>query len=294
MDFYSTSSNLTSSSNWEIPLHRRWVNQIMWAAALVCAILTLGSLAMIVLYVLWRGVQRVDIALFTQLPPAAGLVGGGVANAILGTLVVVSLSAAIALPLGLLAGLYIADVEGDRPFSDLIRLMANVLSGLPSILAGVFAYGALVTNVTGFSAIAGSVALAIVMLPIVVRTTDEALRSVPEELRWAATSLGASSTQLILGILIPAARPGILTGMMLAIARAAGETAPLLFTALNSSLFPSGLLEPIPTLSVLIYNFAIAPFPAQQELAWAAALLLVSLVCVTSMLSRWVTHTALK
>jgi phosphate transport system permease protein len=257
--------------------------------------LTLGILVLILLYVLWRGIQRLDLALFTQLPPAPGLDGGGIANAIIGTLIVITVATAIALPVGILAGLYIADVGRDRPLTHLIRFIANILSGLPSILAGVFAYGTLVvTGVTGFSAIAGGVALAVVMLPIIIRTTDEALRSVEPDIRWAAASLGASPTQITLGILIPAARPGILTGIMLAIARAAGETAPLLFTALNSSLFPSSLLEPIPTLSVLIYNFAIAPFPAQQALAWAAALLLVSLVCLTSILSRWITHSTMK
>ena len=178
----------------------------------------------------------------------------------------------------------------DRPLARWIQLATTTLSGLPAIIAGVFAYGLLVrSDLTGYSAISGGMALSVLMLPTIVHTTEEALRLVPDDWRWAATSVGASPYQTVLYVVLPAASPGILTGVMLAIARAAGETAPLIFTALSSSFWPRGVFEPIATLSVLIFNYATVPFAPQQELAWAGAFILVLLVLVTNVVARLVT-----
>jgi len=265
---------------------RSWLNRGMWLLAGLCAGLTVLPLVAILAYVMVKGFGRLDLALFTQLPPGMGLSGGGVANALLGTLLVVSLATLLAVPVGVLAGIYLAE-QPPSSWTGSLRVVVNVLSGLPSILAGIFAYGLLVASgVVGFSAIAGALALGVLMVPLLVRTTDEAMRQVPLDIRWAAASVGASRTQAMLQVVLPAALPGISTGVLLAIARATGETAPLLFTALNSNFFPTGLREPTPTLSVLIYNFALAPFPPQQELAWAASLLLVLLVLLTRLLAQ--------
>ncbi|MEO0488253.1 MAG: phosphate ABC transporter permease PstA [Cyanobacteria bacterium P01_A01_bin.123] len=270
---------------------RRWFNTAMTALVAVLTLISLLPLGSILGYLAIRGFRRLDWAALTQLPPAPGVTGGGIGNAILGTLLVVGLATAIAVPLSVLAGLYIAEFCPHSGLQRSIRFATNVLSGVPAIMAGVFAYGLLVvTGILGFSAVAGALALAVLMLPIMVRTTDAALQFVSPDLRWAAASIGLSPTQTALRLVLPAALPGIVTGILLAIARAAGETAPLLFTALNSSFFPTGLFDPTPTLSVLIYNFAIAPFESQQELAWVGALILVLLIFITSLLARWATR----
>ncbi|ASC70413.1 phosphate transporter permease subunit PtsA [Halomicronema hongdechloris C2206] len=259
---------------------------VLTALAAACTVLTLLPLLAIVIYGVSQGCHRLDAALVTQLPPAAGLEGGGIGNAILGTLMVIGMATLIAAPVGILR-VYLSELAGDTPLTRWIRRAARILSGVPSIITGMVAYGVLVvTGVLGFSAMAG-VALAILMLPTLVLTTDAALQGVPQDLRWAAASLGASEAQTVLQIVLPQALPGIVTGLLLAIARAAGETAPVLFTALNSSLWPQGWLEPTPTLAVLIYDFSTSPFPAQQELAWAAALMLITLVFITNLLLRW-------
>jgi phosphate transport system permease protein len=188
-----------------------------------------------------------------------------------------------------LAAVYLSEFSSGE-VARWVRFATNVLSGVPSIIAGVFAYGLFVVNMGGFSAIAGGAALAVLMLPTIVRTTDEALQIVPQDIRWASVGVGASNYQTVLQVVLPAAIPAILTGVTLAIARAAGETAPLIFTALNSPFWPAGFDKPTPSLSVLVYNFATVPFKAQKELAWAASLILVCMVLLTSILSRWATH----
>lgn len=274
---------------------RQLFDWVMTGVAALCTAIALVPLFALLIYVGVQGVKRLNLDLFIKLPPAAGMTGGGIANAILGTLIVIGLATTISLPLGTLAGTYLAEFGADfnreAAIARSIRIAANILSGVPSIVAGVFAYGLLVASgLFGFSALAGSFALAVLMLPLVVRATEEALRNVPQEIRLAAATVGASPAQAIFGVLLPAALPEILTGALLAIARAAGETAPLLFTALNSSFWPQGLFEPTPTLSVLIYDFATSPFAEQQSLAAAASLVLLALVLATSILSRWVTR----
>lgn len=259
------------------------------ALAATCLMISLVPLFAVIIYVIRQGINRLNLDLFTELPPAAGLSGGGIGNAILGTLLVVGIGALISVPFGVLAAVYLSEFSSGR-IARWIRFATNVLSGVPSIIAGIFAYGMIVLLTNTFSAVAGGVALAVLMLPIVVRTTDEALQIVPETVRWASVGLGASQYHTVLRVVLPAALPAIITGITLAIARAAGETAPLLFTALFTYFWPSGLWNPTPTLAVLVYNFATSPFQDQQALAWAASLILVLLVLLTSIFARWATR----
>jgi len=253
-------------------------------------LLALIPLFSVVLMLLWRGGRKLSVAVFTQLPPAPLEQGGGFGNAILGTLVIVALAVAISVPAGLLTAIYIAQAKESR-VADAVRFCAKVLTGFPSILAGVFAYGAIVLATGGYSAIAGAVALSILMLPTIILTSEDAIRMVPARMKEAATGMGATSAQTVWMVLLPTAIPGILTGVMLAVARAAGETAPLLFTALFSNywLWSQGrmeLMQPTASLAVLIYNFAGMPFENQVELAWAAALVLVLLVLVANLVGQ--------
>ena len=266
---------------------RRFKNHFLTVIAGLFTLVTLIPLLAVLFYVGKQGIKRLNLDLFLELPPAAGMTGGGIANAILGTLLVVGIATVIATPIGILTGIYLSEFCQNKTLRRGLQILVNVLSGLPSILAGVFVYGLLVVNgVLGFSAIAGGIALSVLMLPLIIRTTENALDAVSSEVRLAGFSVGGNHFQVVKGVILPVALPGILTGVLLAVARSSGETAPLLFTALNSSFFPQGLREPTPTLSVLIYNFATSPFPEQQSLAAAAALTLIFLVFITSLLTR--------
>lgn len=254
----------------------------------VMTLLALIPLFSVVWMLIVRGGQRLSLEALTSAPPAALEEGGGFGNALLGTLVMVGLAGAISIPTGVMTGIYLSQAEADERGAGAIRFAAKVLTGFPSILAGVFAYGSVVLLLGGFSAWAGAIALSILMLPTIVLTSEEALRMVPPKVRDAAIGMGATPTQTVWMILVPAALPGVLTGVMLAIARAAGETAPLLFTALFSNYWLAGsngveLAQPTASLAVLIYNFAGVPFENQVELAWAAALVLVLMVLVTNL-----------
>jgi phosphate transport system permease protein len=245
-------------------------------------LLSLIPLFSVILMLVWRGGQKLSVAVFTGLPPAPLEQGGGFGNAIAGTLIIVALAVVASVPVGLLTAIYLAQSEESR-VADVVRFCAKVLTGFPSILAGVFAYGAIVLATGGFSAVAGAVALSILMLPTIILTSEDAIRMVPARMKDAAIGMGATSTQVVWMVLLPTALPGILTGIMLAVARAAGETAPLLFTALFSNYWlwshgRASLMQPTASLAVLIYNFAGMPFQNQVELAWAAALVLVLLV----------------
>lgn len=253
-------------------------------------VLALIPLFAVVLMLLWNGGQRLSFEVFTQLPPAPMEQGGGFGNAILGTLIMVALAALISIPFGILSAVYLAQARPESPLASAVRFAAKVLTGFPSILAGVFAYGVLVLALGGYSAIAGGVALSILMLPTITLTAEEAIRMVPAKMREASIGMGATLTQTSWMVLLPTAMPGIFTGIMLAIARAAGETAPLLFTALFSNywFFRGGfdLMQPTASLAVLIYNFSSMPFENQVDLAWAAALVLVLLVLVTNLIAQ--------
>jgi len=253
-------------------------------------IISLVPLFSVVLMLAWRGGKRLGLAALTELPPAALEQGGGFGNAIIGTLVIVALAVLASVPIGLLTAIYLSQAEDSR-IATVVRFCAKVLTGFPSILAGVFAYGAVVLVTGGVSAFAGAVALSTLMLPTIILTAEDALRMVPSRMVQAAFGMGANITQVVWMVLLPTAMPGILTGIMLAVARAAGETAPLLFTALFSNywIWSSGhtnLMQPTASLAVLIYNFASMPFQNQVELAWAAALVLVLLVLGTNIIGQ--------
>jgi phosphate transport system permease protein len=249
---------------------------VLTAALTIVAMVPLFS---VLVMLLWRGGRRLSLGLFTELPPAAGMVGGGIANAILGTLLVVALATVISVPVGILVGVFLAETSPEGKVATAVRFAAKLLTGLPSILAGVFAFTAVVLLTGRFSPLAGGVALALLMLPTILLTSEEAIRMVPARMREAAIGMGATQSQTVLRVLLPAARPGILTGVLLAVSRAAGETAPLLFTMTFSDYWLSSrVMEPTASLAVLIFNFSKSPFENQKEIAWAASLVLVLLV----------------
>ena len=269
---------------------------IFSAVAVLPLILVLG-------YVIVKGGSKISLALFTELPPPPGLDGGGIANAIVGTIVVTVIAALIAIPIGVGGGIYLAEYSRSGWFAQFIRFGTNVLSGVPSIIAGVFIYGTIVTSRVlfgnAYSALAGGMALSILMLPTVIKTTDEGLKLVSDDLRRAALGVGASRFVTIVRITLPTAFTPIATGVVLAIARAAGETAPLIFTALFSPfwsdlLSTDGIFAPIATLSVLIYNFAIMPYEFHNELAWSASFVLVVMILGLNLFSRWLARFAAK
>ena len=269
---------------------------IFSAVAVLPLILVLG-------YVIVKGGSKISLALFTELPPPPGLDGGGIANAIVGTIVVTLVAALIAIPVGVGGGIFLAEYSRSGWFAQFIRFGTNVLSGVPSIIAGVFIYGTIVTSRVlfgnAYSALAGGMALSILMLPTVIKTTDEGLKLVSDDLRRAALGVGASRFVTIVRITLPTAFTPIATGVVLAIARAAGETAPLIFTALFSPfwsdlLSTDGIFAPIATLSVLIYNFAIMPYEFHNELAWSASFVLVVMILGLNLFSRWLARFAAK
>ena len=260
----------------------------------VTAVLTFTALVPLfsVVYMLAvRGLHRLNWEALTSLPPAALEEGGGFGNAVVGTLVMVGLAGLISIPFGIVAAVFLAETGPDTRLAQVVRFGAKMLSGFPSILAGVLSYGAIVLLTGGFSAVAGAVALSVLMLPTVMLTAEDAIRMVPAKMREAAIGMGATRTQVIWHILLPTAVPGILTGVMLAIARGAGETAPLVFTALFSNFWINGgghvsLMQPTASLAVLIYNFSGSPYANQTEMAWAAALVLVLLVLTFNLVGQ--------
>lgn len=253
-----------------------------WVIALIAAVPLFSVLYMLIV----EGGARLGLELFTELPPAGFEMGGGFGNAIVGTLVMVGIAALISVPIGILAAAYLAELGPASKLAEAARFLAKVLTGFPSILAGVFAYAAVVLLMGTYSAIAGGIALSVLMLPTVVLTAEEAMKMVPQRMKDAAYGMGCTRSQVIWKVVLPAAMPGILTGVMLAVAGAAGESAPLLFTALFSNYWLNSLHEPTASLSILIFNFSGMPFENQIELAWAASLVLVLIVLFFNILSR--------
>jgi len=254
-------------------------------------LLALIPLFAVLWMLIWRGGQKLSLGLFKDLPPAPLEQGGGFGNAIIGTLIMVGIASLITVPLGILTGVYLAQAFSESKLASAVRFSAKVLTGFPSILAGVFAYGAIVLLTGGYSAVAGGIALSILMLPTIILTSENAIAMVPAKMKEASIGMGATGAQTVWMVLLPTAMPGILTGIMLAVARAAGETAPLLFTALFSNYWiTSGggfnLMQPTASLAVLIYNFSGMPFKNQVELAWAAALVLVVLVLIVNLIGQ--------
>jgi phosphate transport system permease protein len=223
------------------------------------------------------------------MPRPVGEAGGGMANAIVGTLILVGIAALISVPVGIISGVYMAEYAGSK-FAAAIRFSADTLNGVPSIVIGVFAYGVAVLPFRQFSAVAGGLALGIMMIPIMARTTEELLLLVPSSMREGALALGATRARAVFTVVLPAALPGVVTGVMLALARIAGETAPLLFTSFNNRFFTTSLRQPIASLTVQVYTYAIAPYEDWHRQAWAGALTLVTLVLVCSVLARVATR----
>ena len=255
---------------------------ILTAAAAGAVIL---PLVLIFGFLVFQGATALNVDFFTRLPKPVGEVGGGMANAIIGTLILLGLASLLGLPVGILGGVYLAESRDPRlPWA--VRFLADVLNGIPSIVVGIFAYTVIVLPMRRFSALAGGFALGIIMMPIVLRTTEEMVRLVPNSLREAGLGLGLPRWKVTVRIVLPAARAGIITGVMVAIARIAGETAPLLFTALGNRFWHQGLDQPMAALPLQIYAYAIAPYDDWHRQAWAGALVLITLVLITSLAAR--------
>jgi phosphate transport system permease protein len=268
---------------------RKWLNRVMLVLCGTATAIAMLMLALILGYALIRGISYLNLTILTQAAKPVGETGGGMRNEIFGTLILVVLGSIIALPIGLLAGIYVAEYANPN-VAAAIRFTADILAGVPSIVVGVFVYAVMVIPMHSYSAISAGVALAIIMVPIVARTAEESLRLVPSSMREAALALGITRWRAIVGVVIPGAMTGIITGIMLGVARIAGETAPLLFTALGSQFGVQGLLKPIGSLSLLIYHYALSPYPSQQQQAWAGAFLLIILVLGISIIVRWASN----
>ena len=264
---------------------RKSLNYVMLSLTGIAALGVVSILFFILGYLIWNGGKSLNWNFFTQLPKPVGETGGGMANAIVGSLKLLMLAALMGLPVGLLTGVYLAEFGG-KTFSFVIRYTTDLLNGVPSIVIGIFAYSLVVLPVKHFSALAGGVALGMMVIPITVRSTEEFLRAVPGSLREGAMALGASKWKTIVTVVLPAASGGILTGMLLALARVAGETAPLLFTAFGNRFWSPGFEQPTASLPVMIYTYAIAPYDDWHRQAWAAGLVLLGLVLVANLGAR--------
>ncbi|HJT66358.1 MAG TPA: phosphate ABC transporter permease PstA [Pyrinomonadaceae bacterium] len=267
---------------------RRVNSAVMTGLTALSTLLAVGALLLILSYIAWEGIGSLNFRFLTDSPQPVGE-GGGIGNAILGSLVLLGLSSAFGLPIGIAVGVYLSEIGHGRVGAT-VRFIVDTLTGIPSIVTGVFVYAILVLPMKHFSAFAGGVALALIMAPIVARTTEEMLKLVPHSMREGALALGAPQWRVILGVVLPAAAPGIATGAMLAIARISGETAPLLFTAFGSRFFPTSLNEPIASLTVQIYNYAISPYDEWHAQAWAATLVLMTLVLGINIIVRFLTR----
>lgn len=262
-------------------------NQIMILLTFLCAVVTLIPLFSIFAYVISKGITSINVDFFLHLPKPVGEAGGGMANAIVGTLILIGLASLWAVPLGIFAGVYLAEF-GNHKDAVLIRFLADVLTGVPSIIIGVFAYVLFVLPMRGFSALSGAFALGFMMIPMIVRTTEEMVRNVPHALREAALALGISRFRTTMHIVIKTAIPGIVTGVLLSVARIAGETAPLLFTAFGNRFWHQSLTQPIAALPLQIFVYAISPFDDWHRQAWAGALVLIFIVFLINFISRWI------
>jgi phosphate transport system permease protein len=264
---------------------RKFTDVVVRSACVAAAVIALVPLVSVLYYVTVRGIGGINLDFFTELPKPVGESGGGMANAIVGTLKLVLLACLFGIPPGVLAGVYLAEF-GHARFGKAVRFSADVMSGVPSITVGIFVYALVVLSTKQFSALAGGIALAILMLPTVTRTTEELLKLVPESLREAALGLGLPKWRATLRVMLRTAAPGIATGVMLAVARVAGETAPLLFTAFNNRFWSSGLNEPTASLPVNIYTYAVSPYEEWHRQAWAAALVLLLMVLLLNVSAR--------
>ncbi|MEQ1573822.1 MAG: phosphate ABC transporter permease PstA [Vicinamibacterales bacterium] len=267
---------------------RRMLSSLFVGACAIAVLVALVPLAFVLFFVLSRGVQALNLDFFTHMPLPVGESGGGMANSIVGTLILTGLAALMAVPVGVMSGVYLSEFPGSR-FTSIVRFAADTLNGVPSIVIGVFAYGVAVLPFRQFSALAGGLALGIMMIPIIARTTEELLLLVPGALREGALALGATRARAVFTVIVPAALPGIITGIVLALARVAGETAPLLFTSFNNRFFTTELTQPISSVTVQVFTYAISPYEDWQRQAWAGALVLVTIVFICSLMARLAT-----
>lgn len=267
---------------------RRAINVLMTSLTATCAFIVVLVLVIILGYIAWRGLSSISFQFLIGKPEPVGE-GGGIGNAIVGSLVLLGLASGIGMPFGIAAGIFLAEF-GNNWFGNIVRFVTDTLTGVPSIVVGVFVYALIVLPLQHFSTIAGGVALALIMIPIVTRTTEEMIRLVPTSLREGALALGAPQWRVTLGVVLPAAASGVATGAMLAIARVSGETAPLLFTAFGSRYFFEGLDQPIASLTVQIYNYAISPYDEWHAMAWAATLVLMALILTINIAVRFFTR----
>ncbi|MEX1127251.1 MAG: phosphate ABC transporter permease PstA [Vicinamibacterales bacterium] len=267
---------------------RRGLSSLIVALCGASVLIALVPLAFILFYVVTQGITSLNLAFFTEMPKPVGETGGGMANAIVGTLMVTGLGALFAIPIGVMSGTYASEYAGTK-MATAVRFAADTLNGVPSIVIGVFIYGIAVLPFRQYSAFAGGLALGVMMIPLIMRTTEELLRLVPQSLREGALALGATRGRAVFTVVVPAALPGIITGILLALARIAGETAPLLFTAFNNRFWSTDPTQPIATLTVQVYTYAISPYADWHRQAWAGALVLVSMVFLFSLLARLAT-----
>lgn len=270
-------------------VRRRMLSAVMTALAVGSVLVALVPLAFVLFFVVSQGVQALNVDFFTQTPKPVGELGGGMGNAIVGTFILCGLGAAMAVPIGILSGVFIVEYP-HNPLSSVVRFAADTLNGVPSIVIGVFVYAIAVLPFGGFSALAGGVALGVMMIPLITRTTEELLRLVPASLREGALALGATRGRAVLTVVLPAALPGIITGIMLALARIAGETAPLIFTAFGNRFWSTDLTQPIGALTVQVYTYAVSPYEDWHRQAWAGALVLVSMILICSVFARMATR----
>ena len=267
---------------------RRLVSALFVGACALSVLVALVPLALLLFFVVKQGLGALNVAFFTEMPKPVGEAGGGMLNALAGTLILTGLASLIAVPVGVVSGIYMSEYKGTG-LAMITRFAADTLNGVPSIVIGIFAYGIAVLPFRQFSALAGGLALGIMMIPIIARTTEELLLLVPGALREGALALGATRARAVFTVIVPSALPGIITGIVLALARIAGETAPLLFTAFNNRFFSTDLRQPISSMTVQIFTYAISPYEDWHRQAWAGALVLVTFVLLCSLLARLVT-----
>jgi phosphate transport system permease protein len=267
--------------------YRKMVNRVMLTITALCTFLTVSVLFVILGYLIYNGGKSLDWNFFTKLPLPPGMEGGGVANAILGSATMVGLASLIGLPVGFFGGVYLAEFGG-KTFSFLVRYTADLLNGVPSIVIGIFAWTIVVVPMHQFSALARGFALSLMLIPISLRSTEQFLGTVPRALREGALALGAPKWKVVATVVVPAAARGIMTGMILGVARIAGETAPLLFTALSNNFWSTSLREPTASLPVMIYKLATAPYDDWHRQAWAAGLVLLAMVLLTNITARFI------
>jgi phosphate transport system permease protein len=268
-------------------LWRKTVNYVMLGLTGIFTVLTVSTLFIILGYLLYYGTKSLNWDFFTKLPRPSGETGGGLANAIVGSMEILGMAGVIGIPIGFLAGVYLSEFE-DKGFAPVVRYTADLLNGVPSIIVGILAWRLVVVPMKSFSALAGAIALSVMLIPVVTRQTEQFLREVPMALREGALALGASKWETIATVVVPAGSTGILTGIILGMARIAGETAPLLFTALNNQFWPTSLKQPTSTLPYMIYYYATSPYDDWHREAWAAGLVLIATVLTANILARLV------